>query len=183
MRRPRKKVLTALVLPLSLLAAEPAAAATSCGYGHDRAGQTTQKKLRLATLCLLNRERRQHGLPRLSVDPSLRRAARWHARDMVERRYFAHVSLGGSQPADRMRAAGYMGRARSWYVGENLVWGAGPFSTPVDRVRALMQSPPHRANMLGSRYREVGVWVARRAPVSAAYRSGATYVLNFGVAG
>jgi uncharacterized protein YkwD len=75
-----------------------------------------------------------------------------------------------------------MSHVNRWFVGENLVWGAGPFSTPIDRVRALMHSPPHRQNMLRTQFREVGVWVAQRAPVHAAYRSGATYVLNFGVA-
>jgi uncharacterized protein YkwD len=185
MRRPRWKPLLVLALSIAVLlvpAAGPALA-DSCDYGYAPANRTSAKKLRLATLCLLNRERMKRGLHRLTVDPRLRLAARRHADDMVSRGYFAHVSLGGSQPADRIRAAGYMGQARRWLIGENLVWGAGPFSSPVDRVRALMHSPPHRENMLRTRFQEVGVWVAKRAPVHAAYRSGATYVLNFGVAG
>ena len=86
---------------------------------------------------------------------------------MVSNRYFAHISLAGSKPSDRIRAAGYMNNVRRWYVGENLVWGAGPFSRPVDRVRALMHSPAHRANMLQTSFREVGVWVSRHTPVHA----------------
>lgn len=156
------------------------ALADSCDFGYSRAEQTTAKKLRLATLCLLNRDRARHGLHRLTVDPRLRLAARRHAHDMVARKYFAHVSLGGSYPADRIRAAGYMAHVHRWFIGENLVWGAGPFSTPVDRVRALMHSPPHRENMLRAAFHEVGVWVSRRAPVHAAYSSGATYVITFG---
>jgi uncharacterized protein YkwD len=174
-----------LVLALSIVAscaAAGSALANSCGFGRLQANQATPKKLRLATLCLLNRERRQHGLRRLVVNPRLRLAAHRHANDMVTRRYFAHVSSGGRRPSDRMRAAGYMGSAHHWLVGENLVWGAGAFSTPIDRVRALMHSPPHRENMLGPGFREVGIWVDRRAPVHAAYESGATYVLNFGAA-
>jgi uncharacterized protein YkwD len=174
-----------LVLALSIAAscvAAGSAMASSCGFGHLRADQTTPKKLRLATLCLLNRERRQHGLHRLTVNARLRLAAHRHADDMVTRRYFAHVSSGGAQPSDRMRAAGYMGSAHHWLVGENLVWGAGALSTPIDRVRALMHSPPHRENMLRKGFREVGIWVDQRAPVHAAYQGGATYVLNFGAA-
>ncbi|HEU0023538.1 MAG TPA: CAP domain-containing protein [Thermoleophilaceae bacterium] len=183
MRRPRSKYSIALALTIAAtVGAADSAFADSCDYGYSRADQTSAKKLRLATLCLLNRERRQRGLRRLTVDPRLRLAARRHAADMVAKRYFAHVSLAGSDAADRIRAAGYMSHVSRWFVGENLVWGAGPFSTPVDRVRALMHSAPHRQNMLRGTFREVGVWVARRAPVHAAYHSGATYVLNFGAA-
>ena len=183
-RRFRCTFLLALALSITATcAAAGSALASSCGFGRLRADQATAKKLRLATLCLLNRERRYHGLQTLRVDPHLRLSAHRHAKDMVTRRYFAHVSSGGRQPSDRMRAAGYMGHAHHWLVGENLVWGAGAFSTPIDRVRALMHSPPHRRNMLRPGFREVGIWVSQQAPVHAAYRSGATYVLNFGAAG
>ena len=183
MRRPRWKFPLVLTLTTAALATPAAPAlADSCGYGYARADQTSAKKLRLATLCLMNRDRARHGLRRLTVDPRLRRAARWHADDMVTKRYFAHISLAGSAPADRIRAAGYMSNVSRWFIGENLVWGAGPFSSPVDRVRALMHSPPHRRNMLRQQFRQVGVWVEPRVPVHAAYRSGATYVINVGVA-
>lgn len=180
MRSHRSKLLVALGLLFLVAVRVDPARADSCDFGNARAAQTSAKKLRLATFCLLNRERRRRGLHRLKVDPSLRLAARRHARDMVANRYFGHVSRGGAQLSDRIRGAGYMSQASSWLVGENLVWGAGRFSSPLDRVRALMQSPPHRQNMLRSNFREVGVWVAQRAPVRAAYSSGATYVLNFG---
>jgi uncharacterized protein YkwD len=45
-----------------------------------------------------------------------------------------------------------------------------------------MHSPEHRANMLQTSFREVGIWVSRHTPVHASYPTGATYVLNFGVA-
>jgi uncharacterized protein YkwD len=175
-----------VVLALSIAAscaAAGSALASSCGFGRLQANQASAKKLRLATLCLLNRERGHYGLDALRVNSHLRLAAHRHANDMVTRRYFAHISSGGRRPSDRVRAAGYMGSAHHWLVGENLVWGAGAFSTPIDRVRALMHSPPHRRNMLQPRFREVGIWVSQQAPVHAAYQSGATYVLNFGAAG
>jgi uncharacterized protein YkwD len=183
MRRPRTRLhLTVLLALAAAVVPAQSALASSCDFGYQRADQTSAKKLRLATLCLVNRERRRHGLGRLKVDGRLRLAARRHASDMVSQRYFAHVSLAGSRPSDRIRAAGYMTHVRRWFVGENLVWGAGPFSTPADRVRALMHSPTHRANMLRGSFREIGVWVAQRTPVHAAYDTGATYVITFGVA-
>ncbi len=78
---------------------------------------------------------------RLSVNSHLRLAAHRHADDMVTRRYFAHVSSGGRRPADRMRAAGYMGSAHHWLVGENLVWGAGRV-LHADRPRARAHAQP-----------------------------------------
>ena len=183
MRRPRLKFPLVLFLAIAAFAVPAGPAlADSCDYGYAQASQTTAKKLRLATLCLVNRERARHGVRRLTVDPRLRLAARWHAADMVTKRYFAHVSLAGSVPSDRIRAAGYMANVSRWFVGENLVWGSGPFSAPADRVRALMLSSAHRRNMLRPSFREVGVWVARRTPVHASYDTGATYVINFGVA-
>ncbi len=182
-RRPRWKFSILSVILGCALVLPDTGAASSCSTAGTQANQQSAKRMRLATFCLLNRARRAQGLPRLKVDPRLRLAARRHAADMVARRYFAHVSLAGRAPADRIRAAGYLGGASRWYVGENLTWGAGRYSTPRDRVEALMHSPPHRQNMLQTRYQEVGIWVAPRAPVAAAYPSGATYVINFGTAG
>ena len=100
MRRPRKTFSLVLVLSIAALAVSAAPAlADSCGYGYARADQTTAKKLRLATLCLLNRQRERSGLHRLRVNPDLRKAAHWHAADMTSKRYFAHISLAGSKPS------------------------------------------------------------------------------------
>jgi len=38
--------------------------------------------------------------------------------------------------------------ARTWTVGENLVWGNGPLSTPQGLGHGWMNSPPHRENLL-----------------------------------
>jgi uncharacterized protein YkwD len=46
---------------------------------------------------------------------------------------------------------------RSWEVGENLVWGTGPLSTPHSLVASWMNSPPHRENLLKPTFREIGI--------------------------
>jgi hypothetical protein len=74
----------------------------------------------VVTLCLVNRERADRGLPRLVVQPELQRAAQRQSEDMGARRFFAHVNPDGLTPTDRIRAAGYP--ARSW-TGENLYAG------------------------------------------------------------
>jgi uncharacterized protein YkwD len=176
----RNSVVLAVSLGVLLAPGAATAVADSCGSASASVRQVKPKRLRLATLCLLNAARRRHGLRRLRVDPRLRLAARRHARDMLVRRYFAHFSAAGSSPWDRIRAAGYMRPGQRWLVGENLAWGAGRASAPGNRTRALMQSPSHRANMLHRRFREVGIWVAPRAPWQSRYGRGATYVLTFG---
>lgn len=76
---------------------------------------------------------------------------------MVSQGYFEHTSPAGVPFIDRIAATGYTHGARSWQVGENLVWGTGPLSTPQSLVTSWMNSPPHRENLLGARFREIGI--------------------------
>jgi uncharacterized protein YkwD len=65
-------------------------------------------------------------------------------------------------------------------VGENIARGEGGRGTPVAIVRAWMHSPPHRAEILSGRLRDVGVGVVwgskrnRRAKVG-------TFTADFGL--
>jgi uncharacterized protein YkwD len=111
--------------------------------------------MRWAVLCLVNQQRARHGRGPLRPDRRLMRAAARHAADMARRHYFAHVSPSGSDPLQRVRAAGWHGN-----VGEAIAWGCGSLSTPRATVRAWMASPPHRAILL-SRARSVGVGYRR----------------------
>jgi uncharacterized protein YkwD len=127
--------------------------------------------LRAALLCAINVERASHGLPALAANPSVEAAASGHARDMVRRRYFSHRRAGGPSLGRRLRLAGWRGHA----AGEAIAYGCGSLSTPVETLRAWMNSPPHRAILLGS-WSAAGVGVSRRAPVNC--RGGATWVLD-----
>src|SRR4051812_50074611 len=76
-----------------------------------------------AIVCLVNAERRSRGLKPLRRDGDLAQAAAGHASDMVRRDYFSHVSLGGKNLGDRVRAAGYGNPGDVWKAGEDLGWG------------------------------------------------------------
>jgi uncharacterized protein YkwD len=133
-----------------------------------------------ATLCLLNGERADRGLAPLRPNDRLQRAALGHGNDMVAHRYFAHVGRDGSQPAERIRASGYLSAGGQWRVGENLAWGSGQLATPKAIMAAWMGSTGHRANILQPAYREIGFGVLAGSPASSA-GGGATFVTEFGV--
>jgi uncharacterized protein YkwD len=132
-----------------------------------------------ATLCLLNGERADRGLATLRLNDRLQRAALGHGNDMVEHRYFAHEGRDGSQPAERIRAAGYLSAAGNWRIGENLAWGTGDLATPKAIMAAWMASAGHRANILQPAYREIGFGVLAGNPASPE-DGGATFVTEFG---
>jgi uncharacterized protein YkwD len=133
-----------------------------------------------ATLCLLNGARADRGLAQLRLNDRLQRAALHHGGDMVAHSYFAHVGRDGSQPAQRIRASGYLSSGGAWHIGENLAWGTGELATPKKIMAAWMASPGHRANILQRDYREVGFGVIGGNPASHS-GGGATYVTEFGV--
>ena len=142
----------------------PAAAASSCpGAETEAEGQSTAE-LEQSVLCLINQRRDAAGVGRLKTSAQLAEAAAKHSSDMVEKGYFDHTSPTGSTFVDRISATGYMRSARSWLVGENLVWGSGELSTPGSLVESWMESPPHRANLLRGRFREIGLAGARGTP-------------------
>jgi uncharacterized protein YkwD len=102
-------------------------------------------------LRLVNRERTSRGLNALSPNPTARRVARTHSRDMFARGYFSHVNPDGADPFDRMSAGGVKYRA----AGENLA-----LAPTIEMAhRGLMNSPGHRANILSTDFNTVGMGV------------------------
>jgi uncharacterized protein YkwD len=96
---------------------------------------------------LMNAARENAGLPRLSLDPEASKVARKHSREMVEKKLLHHT------PSSRL-----VRRVTRWEIlGENV--GVG--STVDSLHRAFMDSAPHRANVLYSKFRHVGVGVTR----------------------
>jgi len=156
-----------------------ARSAAGCENIAARAGEVSEDALAASTVCLLNVERTERGLRGLRVNGRLSAAAQRHTSDMVRRRYFSHTSRSGSDMGDRIRSQGYLSGARSWMLGENLAWGSGERSTPRSIVRAWMDSPGHRRNILTARFREIGIGVVDQAPVRTGKR-GATYTTTFG---
>jgi uncharacterized protein YkwD len=116
----------------------------------------------------MNRVRAADGVPKLRVDTRLERAARAHSRDMLRRGYFAHGEF-----ARRMTSFGARGPA----IGENLGWGVGASGTAHAIVAAWLASPPHRANLLRSGFRRVGL--GRLTGTFAGYGGAAVVTADF----
>ena len=168
--------ISTLATALSLALAAPAAA---CENEDLVPSKGNLSEIRAATTCLLNKERTKRGLPKLNSNAKLRKAAERHSENMVDNRFFDHVSPGGSTMVSRISSAGYNGWAS---LGENIGWGSGHLATPEALVRGWMKSPGHRENLLRAKFREIGVGIAFGIPTKAyAGESGATYTTNFGV--
>jgi uncharacterized protein YkwD len=171
-------VLTGLLVAATLAAAAPApAAAARCAAAGKHPTSASISTVNKATLCLLNAERKKHGLAALKENGDLDSASVKHSRDMVRRHYFEHGDF-----AARIKQSGYLSGARSWAIGENIAWGGGSYSTPRSIVSMWMHSPGHRANILSSKFKEIGIGIARGAP-QAGQSDAATYTTDFGYRG
>jgi uncharacterized protein YkwD len=176
----RSRLLAALATVfIAAMAGSPSAAAQACPSASAIPAQAGKRAIVRATLCTINAERSSHGFGPLRLNSRLSRAAAAHAGDMERRNYFSHDSLGGASFVDRIRSTGYLNGARSWTVGENLAWGSRGRSTPLTITEMWMNSPGHRANILNSTFREIGIGVAYGAPVSSTAPA-ATYTTDFG---
>jgi uncharacterized protein YkwD len=101
-------------------------------------------------LTLHNNARKNHGLKPFCVHPALKKAARAHSKDMIQRDYFSHQTKGSNEGAcARIRRFGY-----AWSsCGENIGYNA----TPDGMFRSWMHSSIHRRNILDGRFREIGI--------------------------
>ncbi len=102
-----------------------------------------------------NVERYKAGLPLLTSDPVLTRIAQRKAKDMIVHNYFAHESPDGKTIGDLAKEEGYAYLS----VGENLA--LGDFANATKLVAAWMNSPGHRANILGKAYTQIGIAAVR----------------------
>lgn len=96
-----------------------------------------------------NKAREKNNLDDLVLNESLSKAAYKKALDMFANDYWAHVSPSGTEPWDFIVAENY----DYTYAGENL---AKNFSSSSDVVKAWIESPSHRENLLSRNYKEVG---------------------------
>jgi uncharacterized protein YkwD len=156
-------------------AALPALPATpgGCAGATARPSTAGRAALSAALLCAINVERAKQGLPALTSDRRVELAATAHARDMVRRRYFAHKRAGGPSLSRRLARAGWRGRS----AGEAIAYGCGSSATPLATLRMWLDSPPHRAILLGRGWSVAGVGMSRQAPVTRC-RGGGTWVLD-----
>lgn len=165
----------ALILALATLATLPALAmarraarhSPRCASAHARLGRVPRADTERATLCLLNLQRTERGLPRLRESRELVRSAQRWTNTMVRERAFSH----GTDFGARISAAGF-----NWsQIGENIADG---YRTPSSVVRAWMRSRGHCENVLSPQFREAGAGFAHGSAAGGHWRSG-TWTLDF----
>ena len=102
-----------------------------------------------------NVERLKAGLNPIKINNQLSISAGNKLQDIFKGQYFEHISPSGVGVSDLAKQAGY-----SYVViGENLALGT--FGSNQALLAAWMSSPGHRANILDSRYQDIGIAVGR----------------------
>ena len=105
-----------------------------------------------AILSNINQERSANGLSAVVLNNQLNIAAYNKSEHMSENSYFSH-SWDGTSDIDFIDSAGYQYQA----VGINLA--KGTFGSATNLVKAWMDSPGHRANILADFGRDVGIGI------------------------
>jgi uncharacterized protein YkwD len=133
----------------------------------------SRNQVAAAVLCAVNAERRKRGLKKLARSTVLAKAATNHSKDMLKRRYFNHVGPRGPAFGARLKRVRYRGATAA----ENIGYG-GNFNAELI-VRAWMNSPGHRANILRRNMSFAGLGVVVGLPVTPRL-PGTTYTMVFG---
>jgi uncharacterized protein YkwD len=102
-----------------------------------------------------NQARAANNLPPLSENSVLDVTASAKTDDMFAKSYFEHTSPTGMTVSSQAKNAGYS----YLMIGENLA--LGQFASAKEIVDAWMASPGHRANILNTRYSEIGIGVKK----------------------
>ncbi len=118
---------------------------------HAEAAFKLRPDLEYDMLLLLNKERKKRGLQPLAADEPMRKVARAHAQDMLQRGYFSHVTPEGNDPFYRMKKAGITYKR----AGENLAYA----STLAKAHNGLMHSKLHKAAILNPQFKRVGIGI------------------------
>jgi uncharacterized protein YkwD len=126
-----------------------------CAQGkqaNNSSSSSTISQFEAEMLELTNSQRRNAGLPPLRLSPQLSQAAQTYAEDASRNPNLPpHIGSDGSSVGDRVTRTGY----GFSFVGENVYFEI-PRSRPANAVQWWMNSPGHRANILGQNYREIG---------------------------
>jgi uncharacterized protein YkwD len=145
-RRPFAGLAVAVALALTL--ATPGAV-----FAWDANSYSSADEQLLITLT--NQARAAAGLPALREDASLTDMARWRSKDMIDRNYFSHtIPPDGKKVFDYLTASGYCYTV----AGENIGTNNFPDDIATETIQqGFMDSPGHRANILGSGWTVLGI--------------------------
>ena len=144
-------------------------ASRPCANANTRVGRAPGSALKAAVVCLINKQRRAHGLPALRANRRLDRSAQAWTNVMVADGEFSH----GSNFSSRISAVGFIWST----VGENIATG---FPTPRDVVNAWMGSTGHCQNILSPSFADVGTGIGAK-PVRGFAGGPATWTQDFGL--
>jgi len=153
-----------LVISLALGASPGTTAAVACAHATDRSHQTSLAKLGKAMQCLVNNKRGKHQLHPLKSNDRLATAARRHTKVMLDKDCFEHRCPGEPPLGKRIKQTGYTKGAKNYRWAESL----GYHKSPKRTIRKLMQTGFNRRNILGRRWRDIGVGAGWGAPVEGA---------------
>jgi uncharacterized protein YkwD len=168
------------LVAISVLVVAAPAQAGGCAGANTPAPRLSTGQLESTVICLINEERAAADQKPVRSNGSLHQAGLAHSEEMVSQGYFDHTSPVGVTCIDRILATPYLRGARRWLLGENLIWGLGSSSSARRLVEGWMESPPHRANLLRGRFREIGVAAVRGTPSDASDSSAVTVSSEFG---
>lgn len=144
----------------------PRASAPETADGTTERGEIKHsEEIERLILKLVNENRRKEGggaLKDLSWDDTLQSVARKHSDDMLVRHFFDHVNPDGLAHADRIALAH---RQLVGLTGENIWMQSGSSVAEAKKtaeliVKAWMESPGHRENILRPEYTHLGVGVS-----------------------
>ncbi|QDK38221.1 CAP domain-containing protein [Bdellovibrio sp. NC01] len=123
--------------------ADPIAGTNGCGAMNSQ---------ECAVIDLVNTERAKQSLASLKPLPACVAEAQSHAADMVTRNFFSHDSPSETSTQRFQRFGVAFG-----YYGENIALG---YSSPEAVMSGWMNSPGHKANILGANFHSMGVGLA-----------------------
>ena len=101
----------------------------------------------------VNAERKAKGIMPLTLDKRMCSIAEQHSKDMDTRHFFDHTNPDGLDPFERLSRGGISYNTS----GENIAKDSSISSAHY----ALMRSPGHRANILNSAFRKIGIGVSK----------------------
>jgi uncharacterized protein YkwD len=154
-----------------------ASARAGCAHATDAPSEATSLQFRDAIICLINEERHDHGISKLSVNGKLNQAAGEHTQVMVDEQCFEHRCPGEKGIRGRLKDVGYL-KGETWSYGE----GIGYDGTPRQMFHAFMDSNYHRKLILGKRFEDIGAGARKGAPVEIE-GDVVTYTFDVGVVG
>lgn len=187
MRTPAGRLALAIVGALALLMAFQAmpgqgkarAQGADCGPNATASpGQASAREHRAAITCLIAFERKQADRRELKTNRALTKIAKRHTALMLADDCFRHKCPGEPSLEQRLIDSDYLKGGGRFGFGENL----GCAETPKAMVMTWMDSPEHKRNILGRKFRHIGVGFGKGAPQgpgSCAGRRHGTYTVIF----